>query len=169
MSFSIYDASAPLFVASLTDMKAWLDKAAAETDEATVLATRLAPDMHPLPRQVQFASDAAKGAMARLAGIEVPSMADTETSFAELKQRCDRTIAFVESVGRDALADAAAREVVLKFPSGAGYRFSGAEFLTRFALPNFFFHVTTTYAILRHAGVSVGKIDYLQHIGPPNL
>jgi hypothetical protein len=169
MSFSIYDASAPVFVASLTDMKLWLDKAAAEKGEAALVDARLAADMHPLPRQFQIASDAAKGAMARLAGIEPPSMPDTETTFAQLKERCDKTIAFVESIGRDALNGAADREVVLKFPNGMGYRFTGAAFLTGFALPNFFFHVTTAYAILRSAGVTIGKSDFLAHLGPPNL
>lgn len=169
MSFSIYDASAPLFTASLKNMKLWLDKAEAEKGEAALIDARLAPDMHPLPRQFQIASDAAKGAMARLAGIEPPSMPDTETTFAELRERCDKTIAFIESIGRDALADAADREVVLKFPNGMGYRFTGAAFLTGFALPNFYFHVTTAYAILRNAGVTVGKPDFLAHLGPPNL
>lgn len=169
MAFSIYDASAPVFIASLTDMKAWLDKAAGEKDEAELLQVRLAPDMHPLPQQFQIASDAAKGAMARLAGIEIPAMPDTETSFADLKARCDKTIAFIESIERSVLDGAAEREITLKFPSGAGYRFSGTDFLTRFALPNFYFHVTTAYALLRHAGVSMSKIDYLQHIGRPNL
>ncbi|MFC3711364.1 DUF1993 family protein [Sphingoaurantiacus capsulatus] len=169
MTFSIYDASAPLFIASLNDMKLWLDKAEAEKGEAAVIDARLAPDMHPLPSQFQMASDAAKGAMARLAGSEPPSMPDTETSFAELRDRCDKTIAFIESVGADALADAADREVVLKFPNGMGYRFTGAAFLTGFALPNFYFHVTTAYAILRNAGVTVGKPDFLAHLGRPNL
>lgn len=169
MSFSIYDASAPAFIASLTDMKAWLDKAAMEKDEAELLATRLAPDMHPLTNQFQIASDAAKGAMARLAGVEIPSMPDTEASFADLKARCDKTIAFINGIRSDALDGAAEREIVLKFPNGLGYRFTGADFLTRFALPNFYFHVTTAYAILRHAGVSMSKIDFLQHMGQPNL
>ncbi len=169
MAFSIHDASAPLFIASLKDMKLWLDKAEAEKGEAALIGAKLAPDMHPLPRQFQMASDAAKGAMARLAGIEPPSMPDTETTFAELRARCDKTIAFIESVGADALADAADREVVLKFPNGMGYRFTGAAFLTGFALPNFYFHVTTAYAILRNAGVTVGKPDFLAHLGRPNL
>jgi len=100
MSFTIYDASAPIFVASLRNMKALLDKAAAEKPEADLIDARLAPDMFPLSRQFQIASDSAKNAIGRLAGIEAPSMADTEASFAELKDRCDRTIAFIESVDR---------------------------------------------------------------------
>ena len=90
-------------------------------------------------------------------------------SFAELKDRCDRTIAFIESVDRAALETSAEREVVLKFPNGTGYRFTGQSYLTGFALPNFFFHVTTAYAILRAAGVTLGKPDFLQHLGPPSL
>jgi hypothetical protein len=167
MNFTIYDASAPIFVASLRDMKAWLDKAAAEKSEAELIEARLAPDMFAFPRQYQIASDSAKNAIARLAGIEAPSMADTETSFAELKQRCDRTIAFIESVDRAQLDGAEDRQVELRFPNGMGYRFDGSAYLTGFALPNFFFHATTAYAILRAAGVSLGKPDFLQHLGQP--
>ena len=167
MSFSIYDASAPVFVNALKNMRAWLDKAAAEKPEAELIDARLAPDMRPLAAQYQMASDTAKAAIARLCGIEAPSMPDTETSFAELKDRCDRTIAFVESVDRAALAGSGDREVVLRFPNGMGYRFAGAGYLTDFALPNFFFHVTTAYAILRAAGVGVDKPDFLQHLGMP--
>lgn len=169
MSFTIYDASAPVFVASLRDMRAWLDKAAAEKPEAELIEARLARDMFPLPRQFQIASDSAKNAIGRLAGIEAPSMADTETSFAELQERCDRTIAFVESVDRARLDGAETRDVELRFPNGMGYKFNGSTYLTGFALPNFFFHVTAAYAILRNAGISLGKPDFLQHLGPPNL
>ncbi len=169
MSFSIHAASAPVFIASLRDMRAWLDKAAAAKPEAELMDARLAPDMRPLPAQFQMASDSAKNGMARLAGIEPPAMPDTESSFDELRARCDRTIAFVESIDPAALADAATREVVLKFPNGQGYRFDGAAYLTGFALPNFFFHATTAYAILRHAGVPLGKPDFLAHLGAPNL
>jgi hypothetical protein len=169
MSFTLYDASAPIFIASLRDMSAWLDKAAAEKSEAELIDARLAPDMFPLPRQFQIASDSAKNAIGRLAGIEAPSMADTEASFAELKDRCDRTIAFIESVDRARLDGAEDRDVELRFPNGMGYKFTGSDYLTGFALPNFFFHVTAAYAILRNAGISLGKPDFLQHLGPPNL
>lgn len=169
MSFTIYDASVPVFANSLADMRAWLDKAAAEKPEAELMEARLAPDMKPLPAQFQMASDSAKNAIARLAGAEPPSMPDTEASFAELRDRCDRTIAYVRGADRTALAASADREVVLKFPNGMGFRFNGRDFLTTFALPNFFFHVTTAYAILRAAGVTMGKPDFLQHLGPPNL
>jgi uncharacterized protein len=169
MSFTIYDASVPVFANALTSMRAWLDKAAAEKSEAELIEARLAPDMRPLPAQYQMASDSAKNAIARLTGTEAPSMPDTEASFAELRDRCDRTIAYVRAADRTALDAGGDREVVLKFPNGMGYRFTGSAYLTGFALPNFFFHVTTAYAILRGAGVSLGKPDFLQHLGPPNL
>jgi uncharacterized protein len=167
MSFSIYEASAPLFVTSLGNMRVWLDKAAAEKPEAELIDARLAPDMRPLPAQFQMASDSAKNAVARLCGIEAPVMADTEASFAELAGRCDRTVAFIESVDPARFDGSEDREVELRFSDGIGYRFTGKAYLTRFALPNFFFHVTTAYAILRNAGVSLGKPDFLQHLGPP--
>ncbi|MCJ2049136.1 DUF1993 family protein [Methylobacterium sp. J-070] len=169
MSISLHDVSVPIFVNGLRNMSAWLDKAASEKPEAALLLGRLAPDMRPLPAQYQMASDSAKNAVARLAGIEAPAMPDVEASFAELKERCARTIAFVEGVDPAALAPAAEREVELKFPNGMGYRFTGQAYLTGFALPNFFFHVTTAYAILRGAGVTLGKPDFLQHLGPPNI
>lgn len=170
MSFTLYEASAPVFVRAMTSIPAWLDKAGAEGKvESELLAARLAPDMRPFPAQIQMASDSAKNAMARLAGVEAPAMPDTESSFAELKERCRRTIAFIEGLDRAALNGAEDREVVLKFPNGMGYRFTGAAYLTGFALPNFFFHVTTAYALLRAAGVTLGKPDFLQHLGPPNI
>lgn len=167
MSFSIFDASAPVFVNALNAMQAWLDKAADEKPEASLIEARLAPDMRPLAAQYQMSSDTAKNAIARLCGIEAPSMPDTETRFAELKDRCQKTIAFVESVDPALLAAGADRVVDLRFPDGMGYRFTGRDYLTRFALPNFFFHVTTAYAILRAEGVAIGKLDFLQHLGPP--
>lgn len=169
MTFNIYEMSAPVFANALADMRAWLDKASGTKTEAELLEARLAPDMHPLSRQFQMASDSAKGAMARLSGLDAPAMADTETSFDELRSRCDRTIAFIKSIDPATLTDAAEREVILNFPNGMGFRFTGQQFLAGFALPNFFFHVTTAYAILRAAGVPLGKQDFLQHLGPPNL
>jgi len=167
MSFSIYDASVSVFANALRDMRAWLDKAAAEKEEGKLLEARLAPDMRPLPAQYQMASDTAKNAIGRMCGIDAPSMADTETSFSELKDRCDRTIAFIEGVDKTAFAGSEDRAVALRFPNGMGYDFTGASYLTGFALPNFFFHATTAYAILRAAGVSLGKPDFLQHLGAP--
>jgi hypothetical protein len=168
MSFGIYDASVPVFVNSLTNMRAWLDKAAAEKSEAALMEARLAPDMRPFPAQYQMASDSAKNALARLTGTEAPAMPDTESNFAELRDRCDRTIGYLKTFDERALAGSEEREVVIKFPNGMGYHFAGGKYLTGFALPNFFFHVTTAYAILRNAGVSLGKPDFLQHLGPPS-
>jgi len=169
MSLTLYDASVPVFTSMLGNMRAWLDKAAAEMPEAALLEARLAPDMRPLPAQYQMASDTANNALARLRGVEAPSMPDTEASFAELKDRCDKTIAFLGEADAASLAGADTRTVELRFPNGMGYRFTGAQYLTGFALPNFYFHATTAYAILRAAGVPLGKPDFLQHLGPPNL
>ena len=161
MSFGLYDASAPLFVRALTNLSALMDKALAQGfDEAKLLEARLAPDMRPFPNQIQLASDSAKGAVARLTGIDNPSMADTETSFAELKARIDATLAFIKSVDASAFEGGEDRNVVLKFPGGEQH-FKGGAYLTGFALPNFFFHVAMAYALLRAAGVEIGKRDYL--------
>jgi len=167
MISTIYDSSAPVFAAMLRNMRAWLDKAEAEKDPAVLAEARLIEDMRPLTAQYQMASDSAKNAMARLMGIEPPSMPDTETTLAELKERCDKTIAFIESVDPAALDGSESREVVMKFPNGMGYRWKGADYLRNFALSNFYFHATTAYAILRAQGVSLGKPDFLQHLGPP--
>ena len=164
MSLSIYDVSVPVFVNALTNMRNWLDKVA---DRPELFDARLAPDMRPFAAQYQMASDSAKNGIARLAGIEAPAMPDTETSFDDLKDRCDKTIAFLRSITRDQLADAATRPVELKFPNNMGYRFEGLTYLTGFALPNFLFHATTAYAILRAQGVGMGKPDFLAHLGAP--
>jgi len=169
MAFGLFEASVPVFANSLTNMRGWLDKAASEKSEAELMDARLAPDMRPLPAQYQMASDTAKNALARLTGTDAPSMPDTEKSFAELKDRCDRTIAYLKGFDASSLSGSDDRQIELKFPNGSGYRFVGAQYLAGFALPNFFFHVTTAYAILRNAGVSLGKPDFLQHLGPPNL
>ncbi|GAA3890992.1 DUF1993 family protein [Sphingomonas limnosediminicola] len=169
MDFNMWTASVPVFVNTLTDMRSWLDKAAAEKNEVALIEARLAPDMRPLPAQYQMASDSAKNALARLTGTEAPSMPDTEQSFAELRERCDKTIAYLNGFDAASLRGSEQRGVELKFPNGQGYRWNGAAYLTGFALPNFFFHATTAYAILRNAGVSLGKPDFLQHLGPPTL
>lgn len=164
MSISPYDASIPVFVTVLTNIKAMLDKAAAQGDEAALIEARLAPDMFALARQVQIVSDTAKGAAARLAGVEGPSMPDTEASFAELKTRCDNTIAFVQSVDAAAIDAGIAREIEIKFPNGGGMRFDGLTYLTGFVLPNLYFHASMVYAILRKDGMDVGKMDFLAHL-----
>ena len=164
---TVYEASVPVFVAALGNMKVWLAKVADR--EAELMTAALAPDMAAFPRQYQMASDTAKNALARLTGTEAPAMPDTEASFVELVERCDRTIDYLQSFGPEALTGAETRDVEMRFPNGVGFRWSGSVFLTGFALPNFFFHVTTAYAILRHKGVALGKPDFLQHLGRPNL
>ena len=168
MTFSLYDASAPVFINSLRNMRVWLDKAAAEGSAEALIDARLTEDMRPLAAQYQMASDTAKNALARLAGVEPPVMPDTEATLAQLQERCDKTIAFLESADTAVVNASEDREIVLKFPGGMGYRFTGADYLRRFALPNFYFHVTIAYAILRAQGVALGKPDYLQHLGAPD-
>ena len=167
MTISIYESSAPVFVSSLRNMRAWLDKAVSEGTSDRLVDAKLAEDMRPLSAQYQMASDTAKNAIARLSGKEPPVMPDTESTMAQLQERCDKTIAFIESVDPGVLNASEGREVVLKFPGGTGYRFTGADYLRKFALPNFYFHVTVAYAIMRAQGVSLGKPDYLQHLGMP--
>ncbi|HEY0107304.1 MAG TPA: DUF1993 domain-containing protein [Rhizomicrobium sp.] len=165
MAYTIYDASIPVMIRTLSSLSKIIDKAVAQakaqdTPLSELLEARLAPDMHPFPRQIQIASDAAKGAAARLAGLEAPGMADTETTFAELQTRIARTIDFLKSVAPAQLAGAEDREITLKFPNGE-MKFTGRDFLGNFALPNFFFHVTTAYGLLRHKGIAIGKMDFL--------
>lgn len=166
MSISPYQASVPVFIAMLTNIKGWLDKAADQKDEAELVGARLAPDMYPLAKQIQLVSDSAKGCGARLAGVDAPAMPDTEASFAELKDRCDKTIAFLETLDPAAVDAGITREIVLTFPNGGGLRFDGLTYLNGFVLPNVYFHASTAYAILRSAGVDVGKLDFLAHLRP---
>ena len=166
MSYSPHQSSVPGFIAMLTNISNWLDKAAAQKDEAGLIEARLVPDMFALARQIQVASDSAKGAAARLTGTEAPAMPDTETSFAELKARCAKTIAYLQSVDAAAYNAGGAREIVINFPNGAGIRFDGTTFLSGYALPNFYFHASMAYAILRAEGVDLGKQDFLAHLAP---
>lgn len=168
MSLSLYQASVPVFVRMFGNLSAILDKAAAyaearKIDPAVLLNARLAPDMHPLTRQIQIASDAAKGCAARLAGVEVPSFADSESSFAELQARITKTLAFIDGLTPAQIDSGEGREVVLKVP-GAELKFKGEDYLLHFVLPNFYFHITTAYAILRHNGLDIGKMDYLGRV-----
>ncbi len=165
MSISMHKASAPLYLRMLGNLDQLLEKAEANAKErgfdANLLVTsRLAPDMKPLSAQIQFASDTSKGAMARLSGGTPPAMADTETTIADLRTRIANTIDYIKSVPASAVDGSEDREIVLKFPNGE-MKFTGLAFLTGFAIPNFMFHVTTAYAILRHNGVPLGKQDFL--------
>ncbi len=166
MSLTLHASSAPIFVRSFTNMLSWFDKAEAHAkergfDPENYLTLRLAPDMHPLPRQVQIASDAAKGCVARLSGTAAPSWPDGEQTLAELRERIRKTIAYVDSVPAAAFEGAETREVVLPIGAERTITFPGQVYLQGVGLPNFFFHVTMTYALLRHAGVALGKMDYL--------
>ena len=163
----MYQASAPVFLRGLKNLSAVLEKGAASAaerkiDPAVLLTARLAPDMFALTRQVQIASDHAKGATARLAGVEVPKFEDTEETFDELQQRLTRVSEFVRSFDAGKIDGSEDREIVLPI-GGRTMAFRGQTYLLQFALPNFYFHCTTAYAILRHNGVAVGKRDF---IGP---
>jgi hypothetical protein len=165
MALSMYGASLPVFERSLGAMLKILDKGAAwaaakKVDEAVLCATRMTPDMLPFSRQVQIACDQAKGCMARLAGVEIPKFEDTEKTIPELKARIEKTLAFCRSIKREQVDGSDGREIVLPI-GGNPMKFTGEQFLLGFALPNFFFHCTTTYAILRQAGVEIGKRDFL--------
>lgn len=167
MSLSVHAITVPVFVRALTNLSTILDKAAAHCEQkkiepAVLLGMRLYPDMFPLTRQVQIACDFAKGAVARLAGQPVPKWDDTETTIAELKARIQKTIDFVQSVPAAQIDAAPGRSVTVTM-RGEDKTFESMPYLLQMALPNFWFHTTTAYAILRHAGVEVGKRDF---IGP---
>lgn len=166
MSLSMYSASVPVFVRLLGNMDRWFDKALAHAeakkfDPSVYVNARLAPDMFPLSRQVQIASDAAKGCVARLVGMEIPSFPDDEKTIDELRQRIRKTIDFIQSVPEAQFEGAETREIVIPLRNREPLQFKGEDYLRFFALPNFYFHLTTTYALLRHLGVEVGKMDYL--------
>jgi uncharacterized protein len=168
MPFTIYEAAIPPMIRSLENLSRILDKAVAQAKSEdksldALLEARLAPDMFPFTRQIQVVSDTAKGAAARLAGVEPPSFPDEEKTFAELQQRIVKTVDYLKSFRAAQFDGAEDRTVTLKFPNG-DMKFSGREYLTGFVLPNFYFHMTAAYALLRHNGIAVGKMDYL---GPP--
>jgi len=165
MTVSMYQASVPVFQQVLTSLSAILTKAAAHAeakkiDPSVFITARLAPDMFPLSRQIQIATDHAKGASARLAGVEIPSYPDTETTFPELQARITKTLDFIKNLKPAQFEGAASREVKLKI-GGNELTFSGQKYLFHGAFPNFFFHATTAYDILRHNGVEVGKRDFI--------
>lgn len=161
----MYQASAPRFANTLKNLSAILDKAKAHAaakkiDEQVLTASRLFPDMFALARQVQIACDSAKGAVARLAGVEIPKHEDTENTFDELKERIAKTLAFIDGVKAAQIDGSEAREVVLKL-RGNDVTFNGLQYLLGFAWPNVYFHATTVYNILRHNGVELGKPDFI--------
>jgi uncharacterized protein len=165
MSDLIYQSSKAVFVHNLKNLSALLKEAARDAkdrgiDPDVILNARLAPDMHPLVRQVQIATDHAKGCCSRLAGVETPSFADVETTFAELEDRLQRTLGFIGGLKRKQFAGSETREIAMQFPIGK-IKFSGLDYLNGWALPNFYFHYITAYNILRHNGVAIGKRDFL--------
>lgn len=165
MTISMYAASVPVFRQMLASLSANLDKAEAHAadkkiDPNALLQARLFPDMFALTRQVLIAADFAKGACARLAGVDVPKYDDTEQTFVELKARLAKTLAFIDSLNPAQIDGSEAREITTS--AGPNSKtFSGQTYLLHYALPQFFFHATTAYALLRHNGVEVGKRDFM--------
>ncbi len=165
MSLTMYQASIPVFVHMLGNLSAILDKASAHAeakkiDPSIYINARLAPDMYPLSRQIQIATDMAKGCAARLAGIDVPSYEDNENTFPDLQARIAKTVAFVQNVNAEQINGSEERQVTLKL-RGKDVSFSGQPYLLYFVLPNFYFHITAAYAILRHNGLEIGKMDFI--------
>lgn len=165
MSLTLYSAFIPVAIRTLQNLSAVLAKGAAhcearKIDPNAFLSARLYPDMFPLTRQVQIASDTVKGAAARLAGIEMPRYEDNETTFAELQARLDKTVAFLQTIQPAQIDGTEDADIVLSFPTRT-FEFKGQAYLTGWVLPNLYFHTTTAYNLLRHGGVELGKADYL--------
>jgi hypothetical protein len=165
MPFSMSQASLPVFEIGLNALAAVLDKAAAyaaakKVDPAVLLGWRLAPDMFALARQVQVACDQAKNGAARLVGVEPPKFEDTETSLEQLKARIAKTLAYIKRLDTKAIDASADREITFPLGPTKG-QMKGGDFLNHFVLPNFYFHLTAAYAIVRHCGVELGKRDFL--------
>lgn len=164
-NMSMYHASVPVFIRMLGNLAAILEKAAAHAeakkiDPAVLVASRLYPDMFPLAKQVQIASDAAKGGAARLAQLEPPAFEDNEATFADLIARCRKTIAYLETLKPEQIDGSEDRTVTWKTRT-ATKSMQGMPYLVNHVLPNLYFHITTAYAILRHNGVEIGKGDFL--------
>ncbi len=171
MALTMYQASIPVFISMLGNLSSILDKGAAyadakKIDQSVLVNARLAADMYPLSRQVQIATDMVKGCTARLAGLDVPSYDDNESTFADLQARIARTMAFVQSVTAEQINGTEERTVTLKI-RGKEISFLGQPYLLYFVLPNLYFHVAMAYAILRHNGVEIGKMDFLGNSLPP--
>jgi uncharacterized protein len=166
MTISMSSASLPIFSTMLGNLSHILDKAAAHAearkfDPIALLQYRLAPDMLPFTRQIQIACDAAKNGVARLSGVEAPKFEDNEASFPELKARIQKTLDYLASVQAGSLDGSEDKEITFPVGREATRTMKGEAYLKHWALPNFFFHVTMAYAILRHNGVELGKSDYL--------
>ena len=166
MSISTYQACMPSLFASLKNLDHILARAQAFSDARKVNASvllnyRLAPDMFPLSTQVQIACDTAKGCGARLAGVDMPRYEDNEADLAQLRERVAKTLSFLKGLAPEKFEGAEERTIELKFPNSS-YSFTGLNYINHFVMPNFYFHMTCAYAILRHCGVELGKSDYLQ-------
>ena len=166
MSVSMYGACVPIFVRTFGNVSNWLDKAeeyaaVRKFDVAVLLSARLAPDMLPFTRQIQIASDAAKFGIARLSGVAAPRFEDNEASVAELKARIAKTLDYIGSVSAEQLDGSEDKDIEVPTRGAEPMRIKGQPYLMHFVLPNFFFHVTTAYALLRHNGVPLGKSDFL--------
>jgi len=166
MSISMYQASIPPVIRSLNNLINILEKGAAHAevkkiDPTVLINTRLYPDMLPLGKQVQIASDITRRGAARLAGVEAPAMEDFETTFPELIDRLKKTISYLETLTPEQIDGTEAKEIILPIGKDFSMTFDGMSYLIYFILPNLYFHVTTAYNILRHSGVEVGKIDFL--------
>jgi len=162
----MYTTSIPVFKQMLGGLREVLNKAEAHAaakkiEPTALLQARLFPDMFPLLRQVQVATDFAKSVSARLAGVEVPKLEDNEQTFADLQARVATVLAFLEGLDAAKFDEAATREIVTQAGTPKEKRFTGQSYLLNYGLPHFFFHTTTAYAILRHSGVEVGKKDYI--------
>ena len=166
MSLSMHSASVPAFVRVLGNMLSWLDKAQAHAEARkfspdNYFGLRLAPDMLPLSKQVQICSDTVKGCIARLAGQDVPAWEDNEATLDDLRARIRKTIDYAQSVPAAQIDGSDERAIALPTRAGEPRRFTGETYLTQFVLPNVYFHSTTVYALLRNAGVELGKRDFL--------
>jgi hypothetical protein len=165
MTLSMYQASVPRFIATLGNLSAILDKAQAyvdakKLDDSVLTSFRLYPDMLPMVKQVQIACDTAKGLAARLAGVEIPVFEDNEQTLAELKARIAKTIAYLQTLTPAQIDGTQDKDIVVRRGDKETH-YKGMQFLLGHAIPNFYFHVATAYAILRHNGVEIGKRDYL--------
>lgn len=165
-SISMHSASVPIFVRMLSNMLVWLDKAEAHAasrkfDSKNYLGMRLTPDMLPFSAQIQIATDSVKGCLSRLSGTEAPKWPDTESSLDELRARIKTAIAYAQSVPAAKLDGSETREITVPMGPGRTAKFTGEVFLKHFSLPNFFFHCTMAYALLRAGGVELGKMDFL--------
>ena len=166
MTITMHSASVPIFNRQLGALLAWMDKAEAHAaarkfDTNNYLQLRLAPDMLPFVSQIRIASDTVKGAVARLAGQEIPKFEDNETTMADLRERVRKTLDYVNSVPASAIDGSEGREIVIPMRTRDALQCSGEVYLKHWVLPNFFFHVGMAYALLRHAGVELGKSDFL--------